>query len=136
MAIRSAIFAPRVMVSIHETSGRPVERNFRRYGDLSPRFEIDAEFSAAAFYGCIVTSFGNTYYGFHLKLIFTLGDIVDKLLDDAQAFQDLLHADHIAGEAVALGEEYLTEIHFAVHGIGMPLAHVAGPARCTAPCRP
>lgn len=34
-----------------------------------------------------VTSFGNTYYGFHLKLIFTLGDIVDKLLDDAQAFQ-------------------------------------------------
>ena len=30
MAIRSAIFAPRAMVSMHETSGRPVERNFMR----------------------------------------------------------------------------------------------------------
>ena len=36
IAIRSAIFAPRQMVSTVLTSGNPVERKCRRYGVLSP----------------------------------------------------------------------------------------------------
>ncbi len=50
--------------------------------------------------------------------------------------QNLLHPDHVAGEAVALGEEHLLEVHLVVHGVGMTLAHVAGPSRWRGPCRP
>ena len=49
-----------------------------------------------------------------------------QLLDDVHTLLDLPHADHVAGQAVALGEEHLLEIHLAVNGVGMALAHVAG----------